>query len=75
MIRLLDLEIDGEPTKRERPDFLVKLRDGRIVGIELVRALDEQIASGRGTRSRIKRQVHDALKAAGINVVGQRATE
>jgi hypothetical protein len=67
MIRLLGLEVDGEPTKRESPDFLIKLRDGRNIGVELVRALNEQIASGRGTRSRIKRQVHVALQSAGIN--------
>ena len=66
MIRLLALEIAGEPTKRESPDFLITLRDGRAIGIELVRALNEQIASGRGTRMRIKRQVLDSLKAAGV---------
>lgn len=67
MIHILKLEVDGEPAKRERPDFVIRLRGGRSIGVELVRALDEQVASGRGTRSRIKRQVCDALKAAGIN--------
>jgi hypothetical protein len=66
MIQLLGLELDGEPTKRESPDFLIKLRDGRTVGVELVRALNEHLARGRGTRSRIKRQVHEALRSAGI---------
>ncbi len=67
MLRLLAAEIDGEPIKRESPDFVIKLRDGRSVGVEVVRALDEQLARGRGTRTRIKRQLRDALTKRGIN--------
>jgi hypothetical protein len=67
MIRLLSLEVDGEPTKRERPDFLIKLLNGRTVGIEIVRAINEHLATGRGARARIKRNVRAGLQAAGIN--------
>lgn len=67
MIALLSLELEGEPIKRERPDFLLRLRDGRTVGVEIVRALNEQVARGRGTRARLKRQIRDALVAAKIN--------
>jgi hypothetical protein len=45
MIQLLALDVDGEPIKRERPDFLLTLRDGRSVGVELVRALDSTMPS------------------------------
>ena len=67
MIRLLGLEVEGGPVKRERPDFLITLRGRRTVGIELVRAFDEYIAAGRGARARINRALHDRLAKAGIN--------
>lgn len=67
MLELLGIEVDGEPVKRERPDFLLPMRDGRTVGVEVVRAIDERIAVGRGARERLKRKLRDALAAAGIN--------
>ena len=67
MIRLLGLELEGEPIKRERPDFMLRLRTGRTIGVELVRALDERIAAGRGTRFRIKKLVQAELASAAIN--------
>lgn len=66
-IRLRAIEVDGDPVEQESLDFVFNLRDGRRIGLEIVRALNEEIASGRGTRSRIKRQVFDALMAAGLN--------
>lgn len=66
MIRLLGLEIDGEPKKLEKPDFAITLRGGRTMGIELVRALDQYIAGGRGARARVKRGVRLGLEAAGV---------
>jgi hypothetical protein len=67
MLLLLGLGIEGEPVKGESPDFLFTLKDGRTIGLEVVRALDEYIASGRGARSRIKREVLARLKTAGID--------
>ena len=67
MLGLLGIELDGEPVKRERPDFLLKLRDGRTVGVELVRAINERVAAGRGTRARLKQGVKSGLVAAGLN--------
>jgi hypothetical protein len=67
VLRLLGLKTEGEPVKRESPDFLVTLEDGRTIGLEVVRALDEYIAGGRGARSRIKREVLARLKTAWID--------
>lgn len=67
MLQLLALEIDGEPIKRERPDFILTLRGGFTVGVEIVRALDRRLAGGRGARQRLKRQIRDALLKEGLN--------
>lgn len=66
MIRLLGIEIDGEPKKLEQPDFVISFRDGRVVGVEIVRALDQYVAGGRGARARIKRGIRLGLEAAGV---------
>lgn len=70
MVRLLQLDLDGEPVERERPDFMFKLCDGRTIGVELVRALDEYIAGGRGARARIKARLAKMLDglSAFVNV-------
>ena len=60
--------VDASKTPtHSREVSLIKLRDGRLVGVEVVRALDEQLARGRGTRARIKRQLRDALTKLKIN--------
>jgi hypothetical protein len=77
MIRLLGLQVEDGPTKLTppAPDFRLKLRDGRTVGVEVTRALDERIASGRGAVSHIERRVENELSREGLSawvVVGLR---
>ncbi|HEU4734684.1 MAG TPA: hypothetical protein VFT22_42630 [Kofleriaceae bacterium] len=69
MIRLLGLEIDSEPTALEPPDpdFIFTLHNGPVLGVELVRAIDEYLAGGSGARTSIKTKVHAGLAAARIN--------
>jgi hypothetical protein len=68
MIRLLpQLGVVGDPFERERPDFCLTLADGRRAGLEVVRAVDEGIAAGRGAKKKMKARVTAGLIAAGAN--------
>ncbi len=68
MIRLLpQLGVVAEPFERERPDFCLTLADGRRAGLEVVRAVDEGVAAGRGTKKKMKVRVTAGLVAAGAN--------
>jgi hypothetical protein len=51
---------------RESPDFVLTIAGGRRVGLEHVRAMDERVATGRGTKKRIKRQLRDLLAKRGV---------
>ncbi|MEZ4364491.1 MAG: hypothetical protein R3B48_30220 [Kofleriaceae bacterium] len=67
MIKLLQLDVvDESLLKSESPDFLFKLRDGRHVGVEIVSAVSQEVAQGRGTQRAIKDAVYDALNSANI---------
>lgn len=68
MIRLLPrLGVVDDPVERERPDFCLTLADGRRAGLEVVRAVDEGIAAGRGAKKKMKARVTAGLNAAGAN--------
>lgn len=67
MIRLLQLGVVGAPVERERPDFCLALADGRLAGLEVVRAVDEGIAAGLGAKRKMKARVTAGLIAAGAN--------
>jgi hypothetical protein len=68
MIALMKLEIAGEPEKRERPDFFLRLAGGRKIGLEVTRALDPFRATGRGARNRMKQRVREGLASKGVVV-------
>lgn len=62
------LDVSGEPSdNRESPDFILALSDGRQVGLEHVRAVDEGIARGHGTKQKLRRKGLATLAAAGTN--------
>jgi hypothetical protein len=68
MIRLLpQLLVVGDPVPRERPDFGLTLVDGRRAGLEIVRAMDQGIAAGRGAKIKMKKRVTAALGADGVS--------
>jgi hypothetical protein len=62
MIELLKLEVN-DIVKRESPDFVITFGDGRQIGVEVVRALNEAVARGRGAVARIKRTLREALES------------
>ena len=68
MIRLLpQLGIVGKPRGRERPDFQLTLIGNQSAGLEIVRAMDQGIAAGRGARIKMKKRVATGLVAEGVN--------
>lgn len=60
------LGVLGDPTPRERPDFCLALGEGRRAGLEVVRAIDEGIAAGRGAHEKMKRRLLAELLARGV---------
>jgi hypothetical protein len=67
MVTLLPLTIVGAPISLERPDFRLVLADGRKIGLEHTRAVDQSVARARGVRERIKAQVLKGLISARVN--------
>ncbi len=68
LVRLMpELGVVGEPEPRERPDFRLVLANGRSVGLEHVRAVDQRIAAGNGVVQQIIERVRLELVANGVN--------
>ena len=64
---LPELSVVGDPEADERPDFFLTLANGRRVGLEIVRAINQGIARGRGTKIKLKKRVLADLIAEGVN--------
>lgn len=68
MIRLLpQLDVVGVPIERERPDFGLPLAGSRCAGLEVVRAVDEGIAAGRGAKKKMKERVTAGMRSDGVS--------
>ena len=67
VIALLPLDVVGEPVADEQPDFQFVLADGRRIGLEHTRAVNEEVARGRGVTGRMAMRVTQGLADAGIN--------
>lgn len=52
---------------RESPDCQLTSSDGRTVGLEVVRAMDEGVASGRGVKSKMTKRIVKDLRMARVN--------
>lgn len=65
--QLSNLGVVGEPHERERPDFHLKLMNSRSAGLEVVRAVDEEVASGRGAKQKMKNGIVDGLRKVSVN--------
>jgi hypothetical protein len=69
MIALLPVADVVDVIPGESPDFILVFRDGRRVGVEIVRALDAVEASGAGTRARLRAKIRNALKDRGVPAI------
>jgi hypothetical protein len=69
MILLPQLGVVDAPIERERPDFGLRLAGSRSAGLEVVRAVDQRIAAGRGVKKKMKERVVADLCAAGVSAL------
>ena len=67
--QLPELGVVGEPAERERPDFCLTLATGKHIGLEVVRAMDEGIAAGKGAIKKINKRVLGGLRADAVNAL------
>ena len=66
MLELLNHDLRGEIVQQETPDFRLMLTDGRRIGLEHTRAVNEAIARGRGAKSRLESMGQQGLEKAGL---------
>lgn len=67
MVALLPVaDVIAVDHNHESPDCNLVFRDGRRVGVEVVRALDGVEASGAGTRARLRRKILIGLQDRGV---------
>ncbi|HTR53696.1 MAG TPA: hypothetical protein VMJ10_23540 [Kofleriaceae bacterium] len=69
MIALLPVRDVVDVIPGESPDFRIVLDEGKIVGVEIVRALNAVVASGAGTRMRLKAKIRTALRERGVPAI------
>lgn len=65
-ISLLGVQVIGELRDHERPDFRFVLADGRRVGLEHTRAVNESLADGSGVKDRFSNRIQQSLEKAGV---------
>lgn len=71
MIALRELDVAEGPTKQDppRPDYWLRLADGRRIAVEVTKALETDVEAGnRGARPRLKRMINEALTKEALNV-------